>query len=275
LAKLLANLDGVIHYIKDHFQIVAQYETAKTVNITESIHKLYEINVILMETQYMASLNTHNLGVLAKQLETVVDTITSISSTANPSVQRTHSPNSADIKPTFKCLKPKELDRLGFDLAALRQLTHDDLVAKEAVSDAQATSLATYACYLSTFLHAEKFERALEHATITLNLRQGQANSPDIADFATKIVHDPTDYTFLGSTSTIMKERTSPACHKNSPPPSPPSAPKPPPPCPMPVSRVKPYGIKRTKVAVPYINTPLCVPPHNPLSTPGYYQQKK
>jgi hypothetical protein len=92
-----------------------------------------------METQDIASLNTHNLGVLAKQLETIVDAITSISSTANPTVPRTPSPDSADIKPTFKRLKPKELDQLGFDVAALRQLTHDDLVAKQAVSDAQAT----------------------------------------------------------------------------------------------------------------------------------------
>jgi hypothetical protein len=243
LAKLLANFDGVIHSMKDHFQIVAQYEAAKTVNRTESIHKLNETNAKLMETQDMASLNTHNLGVLAKQLETIVDAITSVSSTANPTVQRTQSPDSADIKPTFKRLEPKELDQLGFDVAALRQLTHDDLVAKQAVSDAQAPSLATSACYLSTCLHAEKVERALEHATITLNLRQGQADNPDIADFATKVVHDLADYTFLGSASTIMKERTSPACHKNSPPPSPPSAPKPPPPCPMPVSSVKPNGI--------------------------------
>jgi hypothetical protein len=86
-----------------------------------------------METQDMASLNTHNLGVLAKQLETIVDALTS---TVNPTVQRTHSPDPADIRPTFKRLKPKELDQLGFDVASLRQLIHDDLVAKEAVSDA-------------------------------------------------------------------------------------------------------------------------------------------
>jgi hypothetical protein len=181
----------------------------------------------------MASLNTRNLGVLAKQLETIVDAISSI---VNPTVQRTHSPNSADIRPAFKRLKPKELDQLGFDVAALRQLTHDDLVAKQAVSDAHATSLATSACYITTCLHAEKVERALEHATITLNLRQGQANSPDIADFATRVVHDPADYTFLGRATTIMEKHTPPACHKNSPPPTPPSAPKPPPPCPMPLA---------------------------------------
>jgi hypothetical protein len=58
--------------------------------------------------------------------------------------------------------------------------------------------------------------------------------------------------------------------------PPPPSAPKPTPPSSMPVSSVKPDGNKRTKVAVPYISgTPLCVPPHTPLSTPGYHQQKK
>jgi hypothetical protein len=119
------------------------------------------------------------------------------------------------------------LDQLGFDVATLRQLTHDDFIAKQAVADAKATNMATSACYISTCLHAEKVARALEHATITLNLRQGQANSPDIADFATEVVHDPADCSFLGGAYTM--NFTSPTCHKGTQPPTPPSAPKPPP----------------------------------------------
>jgi hypothetical protein len=63
--------------------------------------------------------------------------------------------------------------------------------------------MATCACYITTCLHAEKVAQSLEHATITLNLRQGQANSLDLADFATEVVHDPTDFTFLGGAYTM------------------------------------------------------------------------
>jgi hypothetical protein len=158
LAKLLADLDDVKHSMKDNYSIVAQYETAKTVNRTESIHRLNETNAKLIETQDMVSSNTHNLGVLAKQLETLVD---AISSTSFSTVKYAHTPETVEPRTTFKRLKPQELDQLGFDVAALRQLTHDDIVAKQAVADAQATSMATSACYITTCLHAEPVKRAL------------------------------------------------------------------------------------------------------------------
>jgi DNA segregation ATPase FtsK/SpoIIIE-like protein len=217
--------------VKGHFSIVAQYDTAKTVNITKSIHRLNETNAKLMETQDLASLKTHNLGVLAKQLETLVD---AISSTSVPTAQHAHTPETVELKTTFKRLKPQELDQLGFDVAELHQLTHDDIVAKQAVADAQATSMATSACYITTCLHAEQVERALERATIILNLRQGQANSHDAVNFATTEVHDPADYSFLGSEPTPLEEHISPEHHNKPPPPSPPSAPRPPPSCPLP-----------------------------------------
>jgi hypothetical protein len=150
------------------------------------------------------------------------------------------------------------LDQLGFDVAALRQLTHDNLVAKQAVADAQATSLATSACYITTCLHAEKVERALEHATITLDLRQGQANSPDIADFATEVVQDPSDYLFLGGVYTI--NHTQPVCHTGKFPP--PSALPPTPTVPMQTTSIdKTHGVG-IQCGRPYFNKPpKCVPP--------------
>jgi hypothetical protein len=63
--------------------------------------------------------------------------------------------------------------------------------------------MATSACYITTCLHAEKVAQLLEHATISFNLRQGQANSPDLTDFATEVVHDPTDCSFLGGAYTM------------------------------------------------------------------------
>jgi ferritin-like metal-binding protein YciE len=125
--------------------------------------------------------------------------------TSFPTVQHSHLQEPIKPRSTFKCLKPQELDQLGLDVAALHQLTHDDMVAKQAVADTQATSRATSACYITTCLHAEQVGRALAHATITLNLRQGQANSPDLADFATTVVHDPADYSFLGSEPTPLE----------------------------------------------------------------------
>jgi hypothetical protein len=103
------------------------------------------------------------------------------------------------------------LDQLGFDVAELCQLTHDDLIAKQTVADAKATNMATSACYITTCLHAEKVARSLEHATISLNLRQGQANSPDLADFATEVVHDPADSTYLGGA--YIMDCTPSECH--------------------------------------------------------------
>jgi hypothetical protein len=69
---------------------------------------------------------------------------------------------------------------------------------------------------------------------MTLNLRQGNANSHDAVDFATTLVHDPADYSFLGSEPTPLEKHishiTSPD-HHNKPPPLAP----PPSPCPSPL----------------------------------------
>jgi hypothetical protein len=101
-------------------------------------------------------------------------------------------------------------------------------------------------------------QRALEHATITLNLRQGQANSPDIADFATEVVHDPAYYSFLGSA--YIMHNTPPACHKCKLPP--PSALNPPPTSPMQTTSIKTTHGVGVKCGTPYFNKPRkCVQP--------------
>jgi hypothetical protein len=79
----------VVLSMKDHFKLVAQCETSKTLNTTGSIHKLNETNVKLRETQDIASLVTHDLGLLAKQLETIVDARTSVAATKKITVTRT------------------------------------------------------------------------------------------------------------------------------------------------------------------------------------------
>ncbi len=74
--------------------------------------------------------------------------------------------------------------------------------AKQAIADTKSSNMTTSACYITTCLHARKVAEALEHATISFSLRQGQANSPDLTDFATEVVHDPTDCTLLGGVYT-------------------------------------------------------------------------
>jgi hypothetical protein len=84
-------------------------------------------------------------------------------------------------------------------------------VAKQAVADAQATRDITTACYDATCSHARQAADSLEHATVCFNLRQGQANSPDSADFATEVVHDPTYCTFLGIVYTEVTSQPPPS----------------------------------------------------------------
>jgi hypothetical protein len=186
---------------------------------------LNETNVKQKETQEIASLVTHDLGLLAKQLETIVDAITPGAPTEKPTVTCIPVESLAIIKPEFKRLNSKELDQLGSDVTRLRQLTHDDFVAKQAVADAQATRDITTTCYYATCLHARQAADYLEYATICFNFRQGQANSPDSSDFATEVVHDPTDCTFLGGLYTKVNTQPPPPVPESATllPPTPPS----------------------------------------------------
>jgi hypothetical protein len=67
-----------------------------------------------------------------------------------------------------------------------------------AIDESKSRLDSTSACYDASCQHAEKVQKALKRATINLNLRQGQANSPDHSDFATTVVHDPADHDFMG-----------------------------------------------------------------------------
>ena len=86
LAPLLSNLDGVVLSMMDQLKLVTMSHTEQACNATVSIHQLNETNVKQRETQDIASLVTHNLGLLAKQLETIVDAITPVAPTEKPTV---------------------------------------------------------------------------------------------------------------------------------------------------------------------------------------------
>ncbi len=157
LAPLLSNLDGVVLSMKNHIKLVSECHTSQARNVTLMIHQLNETNVKQRKTQDITSLVTHDLGLLAKQCETIVDAIKPVAATEKPTVTCNPVANLVDIKPgVFKRLKSKELDQLGSDVARLRQLTHDDFVAKQAVADAQATRDISSACYTATCLHARQ-----------------------------------------------------------------------------------------------------------------------
>ncbi len=79
-----------------------------------------------------------------------MDAITPVAATEKPTVTSNPVKNAAVIQPEFERLNSKKLDQLGSDVARLRQLTHDDFVAKQAVADAQATRDAASACYIAT-----------------------------------------------------------------------------------------------------------------------------
>ena len=136
----------------------------------------------------------------------------------------------------FKPLPARDLDKLAGDVAHVRQLTYDAMIAQMALDESKSRLGTTSACHDATCLHAEKVQNALKLATIHLNLRQGQANSPDFSDFASTVVHDPADHDFMGAELIphVISE-TPIVAPKPPPPPPPPSAPlAPPPPPPTP-----------------------------------------
>jgi hypothetical protein len=90
------------------------------------------------------------------------------------------------------------LDRLAGEVAHVRQLTYNAMIAQMAIDESKSRLDSTSACYDAACQHAEKVQKSLKRATINLNLRQGQANSPDHSDFATTVVHDPADHDFMG-----------------------------------------------------------------------------
>jgi hypothetical protein len=99
------------------------------------------------------------------------------------------------------------------------------MIAQMAIDESKSRLDATSSCYDASCQHAEKVQEALKLATINLNLRQGQANSPDHSDFATTVVHDPADHDFLGGDPNPQEGNETPIMTINPAPPSPPVTP--------------------------------------------------
>ena len=100
----------------------------------------------------------------------------------------------------------RDLDRLAGEVAHVRQLTYNAMIAQMAIDESKSRLDSTSSCYDASCQHAEKVQEALKLATINLNLRQGQANSPDYSDFATTVVHDPADHVLLGGNQSPKRE---------------------------------------------------------------------
>ncbi len=143
------------------------------------------------------------MSVLADRFEKYLDSLTPRHVPHSPST-----PHLGHIqsKPMFQPLRARDLDRIAGEIAHVRQLTYDSMIAQMAIDESKSRLDTTSACYNASCLHAEKFHEALKLATINLNLRQGQANSPDFSDFATTVVHDPADHDFMGG-EPIPQER--------------------------------------------------------------------
>jgi hypothetical protein len=173
--------------------------------------------------------STLNLSVLADRYEQYLDLLTPKHVPQTP--QAPHLGH-METTPMFKPLQTRDLDRLAGEVAHVRQLTYDAMIAQMAINEAQSRLGTTSACYDATCLHAEKVQDALKLATINLNLRQGQANSPDFSDFATTVVHDPADHDFMGGEPNPQAKSEIPIMA--APPPTPlPRSPPPPPPAPL------------------------------------------
>ena len=99
LAPLLSNLDGVVLSKMNHLKLVTMCHTAQARNATLSIHQLNKTNVKQRETQDIASLVTHDLVLLAKQLETIVDAITPVAPTDKPTVISNAVETAANVQP--------------------------------------------------------------------------------------------------------------------------------------------------------------------------------
>jgi hypothetical protein len=125
--------------------------------------------------------------------------------------------------PLFKPLLARDLDRLAGEVAHVRQLTYNSMIAQMAIDESKSRLDSTSSCYDASCQHAEKVQEALKLATINLNLRQGQANSPDNSDFAYTVVHDPADHDFLGGEPTPPERNEKPIMASTLP--SPPLAP--------------------------------------------------
>ncbi len=217
---ITTELETMSLYTFDHLTI-SHFEDARAEDRTLAVQRMNQItsNLANLEEQVMQS--TLNLSVLADRYEKYLDLLT-----PNHVTQTPDTPHLGQIRttPIFKPLQARDLDRLAGEVAHVRQLTYDAMIAQMAIDESKSRLDTTSACYDASCLHAEKVQEALKLATINLNLRQGQANSPDFSDFATTVVHDPADHDFMGGEPIPhVRSETAIVTTKPSPPPPPPT----------------------------------------------------
>ncbi len=254
---IVTELETMSLYTFDHLTI-SHFEDARAEDKTLAVQRMDQITFNLANLEEQVRQSTFNLSVLADRYEKYLDLLT-----PKHVPQPSDTPHLGHIQttPIFKPLQARDLDRLAGEVAHVRQLTYDAMIAQMAIDESKSRLDTTSACYDASCLHAEKVQDALKLATINLNLRQGQANSPDFSDFATKVVHDPADHDFMGG-EPIPQVRSETPIVATRPPSPPPPRPPPPPPAPLaPPSSSYPPSILTPRVG-------LCPKPGKITSSP-------
>jgi hypothetical protein len=217
--SIITELETMALYTFDHLTI-SHFENARAEDKTLSVQRIDQITINLVDLEEQVRQNTFNLSVTADRYEEYLDLLTPKHVPQPPGT-----PHLGHIQtnPIFQPLQARDLDRIAGEVAHVRQLTYNAMIAEMAIDESKSRLDTTSACYDASCLHAEKVQEALKLATINLNLRQGQANSPDFADFATTVVHDPADHDFMGGEPIPQERNETPI--KTTRPVSPPSAP--------------------------------------------------
>ena len=231
---ITTELETMSLYTFDHLTI-SHFEDARSEDKTLAVQRMDQITFNLANLEEQVRQSTFNLNVLADRYEKYLDLLTPKHVSHTPDT-----PHLGHIQttPIFKPLQARDWDRLAGEVAHVRQLTYDAMIAQMAIDESKSRLGTTSACYKASCLHAEKVQDALKLATINLNLRQGQANSPDFSDFATTVVHDPADHDFMGGEPIPHVRSETPIGTTKSLPPSPPPAPLAPPSSSPPASQI-------------------------------------
>jgi hypothetical protein len=218
-------LDSVLSFGRFDRLTATRFEESQKRDQAMFGQRIDHLTINLANLEYQLEEQTSNLGDIAARYEKYLDLL--------PPIPQEHVPQQSDTPylghihttttPLFKPLLARDLDRLAVEVAHVRQLTYNSMIAQMAIDESKSRLDSTSACYDASCQHAEKVQEALKLATINLNLRQGQANSPDNSDFAYTVVHDPADHDFLGREPTPPEKNEKPLMATT--PPSPPYEP--------------------------------------------------
>jgi hypothetical protein len=214
-------LDSAISFTRFDRLTASQFEESQKRERAIFGQHIDHLTVNLANLELQLEQHTSNLGDIAARYEKYLDLL--------PQVSQEHVPQQSDTPylghihttPLFKPMLARDLDRLAGEVAHVRQLTYNAMIAQMAIDESKSRLDSTSTCYDASCQHAEKVQEALKLATINLNLRQGQANSPDHSDFATTVVHDPADHDFLGGDPNLQERNETPIMTINPAPPSP------------------------------------------------------